>query len=79
MEKSVRDFLARNRKIRLSSEMSEKRMMREVQSVFEVAMGKDKDFPFKILQNSGGSSRSLRTPAVSSSLEKNLFLFLIFV
>ena len=45
MEKSARDFLARNHligKIRLSSEMSEKSMMREVQSVFEVAMGKDK-------------------------------------
>ena len=38
-------------------------------------MGKDKDFPFKILQNSGGSSRTLRTPAVSSSLaKKNVIL-----
>ena len=71
-KKSVRDFLARNQlmgKIRLSSDMSEKSIMREVLSVYEVAMGKDKDFPFKILQNSGGSSRTLNTPAVSSSFK----------
>ena len=57
-----KSVLARNHlmgNIRLSSEMSEKSVTREVRSVFEVAMDKDKDFPFKILQNSGGSSRTL--------------------
>ena len=65
-KKNVCDFLARNHlmgKICLSSERSEKSITREVRSVF------DKDFPFKILQNSGGSSRTVSTPAVSSSFK----------
>ena len=54
-------------KIRLSSSMSEEMIMDEIRSVFRRPM-KDRDnFMFTILQPSGGSSKSLSIPALSSS------------
>lgn len=66
----VREFLAANSligKIRLTSAMSEEEIMDEIRSVFEVPMDRDKLFRFKILQPSGGSSKSLSAPVRSAS------------
>ena len=68
--KEIRDFLARNGlmgKIRLSSSMTEEEIMSEIRSVFSVPMKNQSNFAFKILQPSGGSSKSLSVPALSSS------------
>lgn len=56
-------------KIRLLSSMSEKKIMDEIRSVFSVPMKHRKDFPFTILQPSGGNSKSLSIPALSSSFQ----------
>ena len=60
--KHMRDFLASNGligKIRLSSSMTEEEIMSEIRSVFSVSMRNESNFAFKILQPSGGSSKSL--------------------
>lgn len=53
--------------IRLRSEMTEEEIMSEIRSVFCSPMDKDDYFQFKILQTSGGGSRSLGVREVSSS------------
>ena len=70
--KEIRDFLARNGlmgKIRLTSSMTEEEIMSEIRSVFSVPMKNQSNFAFKILQPSGGSSKSLSVPALSSSFK----------
>lgn len=65
-----REFLVINNligNIRLRSDMSEDNIMSEIRSVFRVPMNKDTLFDFKILQPSGGSSKSLSIRQVSSS------------
>ena len=67
---SVRNHLAMNHligKIRLTSDMSERAIMREVRSVFDVPMGCSPSFPFKILQTCGGGSKYLSIPVLSST------------
>jgi len=54
-------------KICLSSSMSESEIMTESFSVFRHAMRDDPNFPFIILQQAGGSSRSLVKPSLSAS------------
>ena len=64
-KKEMRHFLAVNKlvgKILLSSDMEEIEIFDEIQSVFHVPMDNDIDFSFKILQPSGGDSRSLIIP-----------------
>ena len=56
-------------KITLSSNMSEEEIFDEIRSVFRGPMGKSSDFPFEILQSTGGNSRSLTIPAVSSNFK----------
>ncbi len=71
-KRKVRDFLATNcliGKIRLTSTMSESDVMNEIRSVFEEPMDDDKLFRFKILQPSGGSSKSLSVPVRSTSFK----------
>lgn len=71
-KKSVRDYLASNKligKIRLQSEMSEEDIMKEIRSVFRRPMGDTSNFSFKILQMSGGVSKSLSEPVLSSSFK----------
>ena len=53
-------------KIRLISTMTEEEIMDEIRSVFKLPFG-DKDFSFDILQRSGGKSKSLVVPSLSSS------------
>ena len=68
----MRDFLASNGlmgKIRLCSSMTEAEIMSEIRSVFSVPMRNQSNFAFKILQPSGGSSKSLSVPALSSSFK----------
>ena len=68
--KQVRDMLGRNGllgKIRLTSSMTEAEIMDEICSVFEKPMRNNPNFAFKILQPTGGSSKSLSTPALSST------------
>ena len=69
-KQEVRDFLASNNltgKIRLTSAMTEEEIMSEIRSVFEGPMMYDTKFRFRILQPSGGSSKSLTIPVQSSS------------
>ena len=64
-KKTVRDYLASNRligKIRLHSEMSDVEIMTEIRSVFREPMDNSDNFPFKRLQMSGGSSKTLSEP-----------------
>ena len=63
-------FLAVNKllgKIQLNSSMGEDEIFDEIRSVFHVPMDGDSGFPFKILQPSGGDSRSLMIPELSHS------------
>ncbi len=67
---AIRDFLAKNNligKIRLTSAMNEDEILREICSVFSLAMGNESLFNFKILQPAGGTSKCLTVPSVSSS------------
>ena len=67
--KEMRDILAKNGligKVRLLSSMKEKDIMKEIRSVFEVPMRGKEDFPF---QPSGGNSKSMSIPALSSSFQ----------
>ena len=71
-KKSMRDFLAMNKligKIRLTSDMSEGAIFREIRSVFEGPMDGNPNFPFKILQTCGGGSKTLSAPVLSSSFK----------
>ena len=43
--------------------------MAEIRSVFSIPMENRSNFPFKILQPSGGSSKSLSVPALSCSFK----------
>ena len=56
-------------KIRLSSDISEREIFQEIRSVFNVPMGDDPDFEFKLLQIAGGSCKSLSIPTVLSSFK----------
>ena len=70
--KSAREFLARNGligKISLKSTMTEEELMDEIRSVFYSQMDEDKLFQFSILQSSGGGSKTLSIPSVSSSFK----------
>ena len=70
--KASREFLARNGligKISLKSSMTEDELMSEIRSVFYSQMDKDKFFQFSILQPSGGGSKTLSVPSVSSSFK----------
>ena len=49
--------------------MSEREIFREITSVFKVPMGNDSLFYFKILQTTGGRSKSLTMPAVSPTFK----------
>ena len=65
-----RDYLARKGligKIHLTSDMSEKEIFREIRSVFKKPMDCNRSFIFDVLQQTGGSSKSLTVPSVSSS------------
>ncbi len=67
---SVRDYLGKNGligKIQLESSMTEEQIFSEVRSVFKQAMGSCATFGFEILQPTGGVSKSLTIPAMSSS------------
>lgn len=69
-KKPMRHFLAVNKllgKIQLNSSMGEDEIFDEIRSVFHVPMDGDSGFPFKILQPSGGDSRSLMIPELSHS------------
>ena len=71
-QRSAREFLAVNKligKIRLSSAMTEDKIMEEIRSVFRTPMDEDSRFPFQILQSSGGSSKSLTIPVLSASYQ----------
>ena len=71
--KDVREMLGRNGligKIRLMSSMSERQIMDEIKSVFTKPMKGKADFAFKILRPSGGSSKTLSIPALSSSFRR---------
>lgn len=65
----IRDYLANNGKIRLTSDMDEKAIFDEIRSVFRTPMNDCHLFDFSILQQTGGASKSLTVPAVSSSFK----------
>ena len=54
-------------KIQLQSDMSEAQIFNEKRSVFRSPMGCDDEFSFTILQQSGGGSKFLMVPELSSS------------
>ena len=54
-------------KVTLSSNMTKDELFGEIRSVFRGPMGGNEDFPFLVLQPTGGTSRSLTIPAVSST------------
>ena len=54
-------------KIQIQSHMSEAEIYSEIRSVFKSPMGCDDEFPFTILQQSGGGSKFLMVPELSSS------------
>ncbi len=56
-------------KIRLTSFMSESAIMSEIRSMFHVPMEEKNDFVFKILQASGGNSKTLSLPSLSASFK----------
>ena len=66
----VREFLGKNGligKVCLASSMNEDELFDEIQSVFRVPMGHDPQFRFKVLQPTGGTSKSLTIPSLSAS------------
>lgn len=70
--KPIREMMARSGllgKIHLTSSMSEAVIMNEIRSVFEKPMKSNPNFAFKILQPTGGSSKGLSVPALSSSFK----------
>ena len=69
-KRAIREFLASNKligKIQLSSDMTESQIMEEIRSVFYEPMDDDPLFRIIILQPSGGDSKCLNIPVVSSS------------
>ncbi len=65
-----RTFLARMKligKVHLTSNMTVDEVMNEFRSAFVVPMKKNPSFRFSYLQSTGGGSRSLAVPNVSSS------------
>lgn len=71
-QRDKREFLAVNKligKIRLTSEMSEKCILKEIRSLFKLPMDDDSDFQFEFLQQSGGGSKSLNVPVISSTFK----------
>ena len=54
-------------KIRLSSDMTEEEIMREIHSVFAKQMKNDMEFPFTFLQCTGGGAKTLTPAQVSPS------------
>lgn len=69
-KRADRHFLAVNKlvgKIQLNSCMTESDIFDEIRSVFAGPMAGNEIFVFKILQSSGGDSRSLMVPEMSSS------------
>ena len=67
---AVRESLAQNGllgKIRLTSSMTEEDIIKEIQAVFRGPREDDPLFRFAILQPSGGSSKTLTVPSLSSS------------
>lgn len=68
--KRDREYLVANKlvgKIQLQSDMSEAQIFNEIQSVFQYPMGCNDEFSFTILQQSGGGSKFLMVPELSSS------------
>lgn len=68
--KKYREYLVANKllgKIQLQSTMTEEEIFAEIRSVFQCPMGYDDDFMFTILQQSGGGSKFLMVPELSSS------------
>ena len=64
----IREYLSKNKlmgKIRLNSSMTEDNIFSEIRSVFSVPMRDDSLFYFKVLQPTGGTSKSLTIPSVS--------------
>ena len=47
--------------------MTEDEIMTEIRSVFSDAMGGDRAFRFNIMQSSGGGSKTISAPSMSSS------------
>ena len=56
-------------KIHLESDWSEEELFAEVRSVFNEVTGDDTNFPFTLLVPTGGGSKSLTKPALSSSFK----------
>ena len=56
-------------RICLTSDMSEDDIFKEIRSVFRGPMEDNEYFKFNILQSTGGSSKTLVVPALSSSYE----------
>ena len=68
--KTDRQFLIANKligKVQLTSDMDEYDIFQEIRSVFRTPMGYDDRFRFTVLQTSGGDSKSLMVPELSSS------------
>lgn len=68
--KESRAFLASQGligKIRLSSDMDEDEILREIRSVFSVAMAYDTTFPITLLQWCGSGVNALAVPSLSQS------------
>lgn len=63
-------------KVRLSSDTTEEEVLNEIRSVFHTQMNDDPFFEFRILQATGGTSKSLTIPAVSSSFNGQLLQLL---
>ena len=54
-------------KLHLTSSMTEEQVENEIRSVFKEPMANDPKFPFSFLQSTGGGSKLLSIPSVSSS------------
>ena len=58
-------------KLHLTSSMTEEQVENEIRSVFKEPMANDPKFPFCFLQSTGGGSKLLSIPSVSSSFRWN--------
>ena len=58
-------------KIRLQSNMTQDDIFDEIRCVFRRPMGSNSTFRFEVLQPTGGKSKSLTVPALSSKYEWN--------
>jgi len=54
-------------KIRLTTDMNEDEIYKEIWSVFSKPMGENSQFPFQVLQPAGSGCKTLALPPVSSS------------